>query len=122
VERIQQAELTVERFSVPRDFSLDERVRHAWGISDEDVVHVRLRFHDGLAAQRAQESQWHPSQDAETNPDGTTELTFDVNGLLEITPWILSWGSSIEAIEPPELRQRIADAARASAARYNATG
>jgi hypothetical protein len=56
------------------------------------------------------------------SPDGTTDLLFEVNGLLEITPWVLSWGASLEVIEPDELRQTIAGTSRLMAARYGATG
>lgn len=122
MERVQQAELTNEHFTVPADFDVAARLGRAWGISDEDLVQVRLRFHGPLAAERARESQWHHSQQEQVNPDGTTDLTFEVNGLLEITPWILSWGGTVEVLEPPELRQRIVSAAREQAARYTQTG
>ncbi len=121
MERIQQAELTSEHFTVPPDFDATARLGHAWGISDEELVHVRLRFHTPLAAQRARASQWHPSQREHVNPDGTTDLTFDVNGLLEITPWILSWGASVEVVAPDELRQRIVATALEMSARYGET-
>src|SRR5882762_11199547 len=52
IERIDQAELTAETFEVPRDFDVSDRLRHAWGISDEETVHVRLRFVDAAAAKR----------------------------------------------------------------------
>lgn len=118
MERVQQAELTNQEFVIPADFDVAERLRHAWGISDEDLVEVRLRFHDPTAAARARESHWHSSQRAQGRPDGTVDLTFEVGGLLEITPWILSWGGSVEVLAPAELRQRIAAAARAQASRY----
>jgi CRISPR-associated endonuclease/helicase Cas3 len=122
LERIREAELTSERFTVPLGFDLAERLGTAWGISDEDSVHVRLRFHDAAAAKRASESQWHPSQGEERNAGGTTDFTFDVNGLLEITPWILSWGGAVEALEPRELRERIAASAHEQVGRYGETG
>jgi proteasome accessory factor B len=118
-ERVQQAELTQERFEVPAEFDLAERLRHAWGISDEQVVEVRLRFHDPLAAARARESQWHPSQQEELRPDGTLDLTFRVGGLLEITPRVLSWGAAVEVLSPPQLRRSVAESARAQAALYS---
>ena len=107
-----------ERFAIPADFDLAERLRHAWGISDEDPVEVRLRFHDPTAAARARESHWHPTQREMVHADGTVDLTFEVGGLLEITPWILSWGGTVEVLAPAELRQRIAAAARDQASRY----
>src|SRR5205807_2146802 len=45
IERIQELQLTDERFSVPTGFDVVERLRQAWGVSDEDVVEVVLRFH-----------------------------------------------------------------------------
>jgi proteasome accessory factor B len=118
VERVQQAELTDQQFTIPTDFDAAERLRDAWGISDEDLVQVRLRFHDPAAAARARESHWHSSQREEVNADGTVDLTFEVGGLLEITPWILTWGGTVEVLTPAELRHRIAAAARDLTARY----
>jgi predicted DNA-binding transcriptional regulator YafY len=118
VGRIEQVELTQELFDVPSDYDQAERLRHAWGVSDEDLIEVRLRFHDRQAAERARESHWHPSQREDLHADGTVDLTFDVGGLLEITPWVLSWGGAVEALAPRELRQRVAAAARLQAALY----
>lgn len=119
VERIQQVELTQEQFDVPLAYDLAERLRHAWGISDEDLVEVRLRFHDRKAAERARESHWHPSQREDIREDGVVDVTFEVGGLLEITPWVLSWGEAVEVLAPAQLRQRVATAARAQAALYD---
>ena len=71
-----------------------------------------LRFVDAAAAKRVMETNWHPSQHLETQPDGSLVLTLDVGGLLEITPWLLSWGASVEVLEPPSLRDSIARIAR----------
>jgi predicted DNA-binding transcriptional regulator YafY len=118
VERIQQVELTAERFEIPPEYDPSERLAHAWGISDEDLVEVRLRFHDRKAAERARESNWHPSQREEVHADGTIDLTFEVGGVLEITPWVLSWGGAVEVLYPLGLRSYVAAAARTQAGRY----
>ena len=112
VERIEHAELTAETFDIPPDFDAADRLRQAWGISDEEAVHVCLRFVDSAAAKRVMETNWHPSQHLETQPDGSLVLTLDVGGLLEITPWLLSWGAAVEVLEPPALRDSIARIAR----------
>lgn len=119
LERIQQAELTAEHFDIPPDFDAPARLQHAWGVSDEEAVEVKLRFHEPAAASRARETRWHPSQQERAAEDGKLELCFTVNGLLEITPWILSWGAAVEVLEPPALRERVAAVARALQARYN---
>ena len=53
-----------------------------------------------------------------TGPDGTVELCFEVAGELEITPWILTWGDTIEVVEPPTLRERLTSIALGMARRY----
>lgn len=120
VERIQQIELTAEDFEVPSDFDPAERLRHAWGVSDEEPTDVHLRFHDIAAAARARETRWHQSQHETTNEDGTLDLRFRVGGVTEITPWVLSWGDTVEVIGPPALRERIARVAQQLAGRYEA--
>ena len=41
-----------------------------------------------------------------------------VAGIIEIRPWILSWGDGVEVLEPPSLREAVAAAVRDAAARY----
>lgn len=120
IERIEHAVLTGEHFEVPAEFDMAERLNRAWGISDEPAVHVRLRFLDQSAARRAEESNWHPSQELEPLADGSLEMSLDVGGLLEITPWVLSWGAAVEVLAPAELRDAIATTARAMSDRYAA--
>ncbi len=40
-------------------------------------------------------------------------------GIIEIRPWILSWGDQVEVLEPPELRDVVAAALRGAAGRYD---
>jgi predicted DNA-binding transcriptional regulator YafY len=78
---------------------------------------VRLRFEAAVAG-RVRESIWHRSQRLSELPDGRVELSLDVAGIVEVRPWILSWGDSVEVLEPPELREVVAAAVRGAAARY----
>ena len=43
----------------------------------------------------------------EDRADGTVDLAFEVAPLLEITEWILTWGDTVEVLEPVELRDRM---------------
>jgi predicted DNA-binding transcriptional regulator YafY len=122
VERIRNASLTVDRYEIPDGFDPDRWLAHSWGIWSSDTtatVEVRLRF-DASVAHRVRESVWHRSQRLEEVADGRVELTVTVAGIVEIRPWILSWGDAVEVLEPPDLRQSVADAVRAAAARYPA--
>jgi predicted DNA-binding transcriptional regulator YafY len=120
VERIRSATLTADRYEIPEEFDPDRWLAHSWGIWSSDgtkVVTVRLRF-DASVAHRVRESIWHRSQKLTELDDGRVELTVQVAGIVEIRPWIMSWGDSVEVLEPPELREVVATAVRRLAERY----
>ena len=121
VERIRTATLTAERYEIPDDFDPDAWLANSWGIWSPDASHpptrIRLRFSAAIA-HRLREAVWHRSQELTELPDGGLELAFTVNGIVEIQPWILSWGDGVEVLEPGELRDAVAAAVRAAAARY----
>ena len=117
VERIQAIELTDRPFTPPEDFAAETYLRGRWGIGFGEEVEVSLAF-SPAAARRVRESLWHPSQAIEERPDGGLLLRLRVAGLVEIKPWVLSWGHEVEVLEPAELRQAIAEIAREQVARY----
>jgi predicted DNA-binding transcriptional regulator YafY len=122
VERIRSSTLTADRYEIPDDFDPDRWLAHSWGIWSSDTTataDVHLRF-DASVAQRVGEAVWHRSQKMVELPDGRVELTLTVAGIVEIRPWILSWGDAVEVLAPPELRESVARAVRGASARYDA--
>jgi len=120
VERIRSATLTADRYEIPDAFDPDRWLAHSWGIWSSDgtqVVEVRLVF-DASVAHRVRESIWHRSQQLLDLPDGRVELTVKVAGIVEIRPWIMSWGDAVEVLDPPELREVVATAVRRLTERY----
>ncbi len=120
IERMREASVTLDRYEVPPDFDADRWLASAWGIWSADSappVTVRLRFDAGVA-RRVRESVWHRSQRLVELPDGRVELHMEVAGTVEVRPWILGWGDTVEVLEPPELRAAVATAVRGAAARY----
>lgn len=120
IERIRSATLLVDRYAIPPDFDPDRWLAHSWGIWSSDTTptaEVRLRF-DHSVAHRVREAVWHRSQRLVELPDGGVELTVTVAGIVEIRPWILSWGDGVEVLAPAELRDSVAASVRAAAARY----
>jgi predicted DNA-binding transcriptional regulator YafY len=120
VERIRSSTLTGDRYQIPDDFDPDRWLAHSWGIWSSDTtatVDVRLRF-EASVAHRVREAVWHRSQQVTELPDGRVELTVTVAGIVEIRPWILSWGDGVEVLAPPELREAVATSLRGAAARY----
>jgi predicted DNA-binding transcriptional regulator YafY len=120
VERIRSATLTQDRYEIPDDFDPDRWLANSWGIWSSDSTppeRVRLRF-DASVAHRVREAVWHRSQKLTELDDGGVELAVTVAGIIEIRPWILSWGDGVEVLEPPSLREAVAVAVRNAAARY----
>jgi len=120
VERIKQTTLTADRYQIPAGFDPDQWLANSWGIWSSDTTptaDVRLRF-DPAVAHRVREAVWHRSQELIELPDGGVELRVTVAGIVEIRGWVLSWGESVEVLEPPELRAAVASAVRAAARRY----
>jgi predicted DNA-binding transcriptional regulator YafY len=120
VERIRSATLTQDRYELPEDFDPDRWLANSWGIWSSDgtpTVRVRLRF-DASVAHRVREAVWHRSQELVELDGGGVELAVTVAGIVEIRPWVLSWGDGVEVLEPPELRDAVAASVRAAAARY----
>lgn len=120
VERIRQAILTMDRYEIPDEFDPAGYLAHSWGIWSSDAalpIEVRLRF-DASVARRVHETVWHRSQRLTDLPGGGVEMVVTVAGIVEIRPWILSWGDQVEVLEPSELRDAVADAVRGAATRY----
>lgn len=117
IERIEQAELLDERYSIPDDFDPYNYLASSWGVMDDATVEVRLRFAPNVAP-RVRESVWHHSQRLHDLTDGGCEVTLQVGGIREIRSWVLSWGADVEVLAPPELRADIAAHAARMAALY----
>lgn len=117
LERIARAEQTGDSYEIPADFDINRHLQRAWGIYNSgEPVEVRLRFYPPAAA-RVRETIWHPSQQLGDGKKGTVEMKVTVAGTVEITPWILGWGDSVEVIAPIDLRRQIAETGSRMAAR-----
>jgi predicted DNA-binding transcriptional regulator YafY len=120
VERIRSATLTQDRYEIPESFDPDRWLANSWGIWSSDSTpseRVRLRFESSVA-HRVREAIWHRSQELVELEDGGVELTVTVAGIVEIRPWILSWGDGVEVLEPPALRDAVAVAVARAATLY----
>ncbi|MBI3979579.1 MAG: WYL domain-containing protein [Chloroflexi bacterium] len=117
VERIRDIELTGDEYGVPDNWKARDYLKASWGISHDVEVEIHLRFSRAVAS-RVKESIWHPSQRLADDSDGTLLFSVRVAGILEITPWILSWGDEVEVLSPAELRNHIGEIAQRHAALY----
>lgn len=89
--------------------SLEEALRYSWLIDTGATVKVRAFFYTPIGApvnfvkeRVLLQGQW--GEIVEENDDGFI-YEIDVNGITEIKPWLRSFGSSCEVLEPRSLRQ-----------------
>ena len=99
------------RFDISRHcyvFDLSEYFGFAWSLLREGQIdEVELRFCPEIAAEVA-DTQWHETQITTFENDGSAVLEFHVDGLNEITWWILGYGDKVEVLAPKVLKQWIA--------------
>lgn len=122
IDRIVSARLTTIPFDPPRDFDIDAAVGESWGIwqtsGSEEVV---LRF-DASMADRVREALVHRRAQITPLPGGDLEVRIVVSSAVEMRPWVLGWGGSVEVLAPESLRQHIAATVTEAARRYARRG
>jgi predicted DNA-binding transcriptional regulator YafY len=92
---------------VPGEFDLREYFGNAWGVyRGSQSYDVEIWFAPE-AAKIVTETVWHHTQKSKSQPDGGVLLTFRVDGLEEITGWLLSWAGRFKIIKPVELRDMV---------------
>jgi len=112
-------------YSVPAGFSMQEAYGNAWGVWTEagagQLEQVVIRVDAGMAA-KFRTTRYHDSQQLVSNADGSTEILFNVTGVEEMVPWLITWGKTIEVLQPDWLRGAVAATARDIAAVYDKAG
>jgi predicted DNA-binding transcriptional regulator YafY len=104
LDRIKKARLTEKHFEIPANVDIGKLLSSSWGIIWGDDVDVVLKFSQH-ETRRVKETVWHPSQIITSLPEGGCLMKLKIGSLLEITPWIRSWGPDVEVLTPESLRQ-----------------
>jgi predicted DNA-binding transcriptional regulator YafY len=119
LERLERAQMLDEMYEIMEGFDPEQYLATSWGIMHgEERIQVVLQFSAAVAS-RVKESVWHPSQEIDDLRDGGCLFTVQISEPKEMEPWIRSWGSEVEVLAPPVLRQTIADQATKMAALYH---
>ena len=114
VDRIQRAEPLEDRFKMPRDFSVREYLARSMRFEPAYTVMVRL---EGSIAADVRDRHGHWMEIAD-EADGSATARFGVVSLEWTTGWVLSHGAAAEVLQPPELIDRVQEAARGALRRY----
>jgi proteasome accessory factor B len=107
LNRIKQLKVLDKCFVSGDDFDLEDYLGRAWAIIPQGrIYHVKLRFLP-MVARNVAEVHWHSTQTIIYNSDGSITAEFRVDGLGEITWWILGYGDQVRVLEPKTLRKKI---------------
>lgn len=118
LDRFREIEwLRGERFEYPDAYHPAQLVEGSFGLHSGPSTRVRLRFAPRVA-RFVSRRRWHPTQQLRATEDGYLEVTMTVAGTVELQSWILSFGQTVEVLEPVDLRQAVAAEFRDSLARY----
>lgn len=117
LQRVRRARLLASTYQVPSQFDARRYLSGGWselgGDLDERCT-VVLIF-SPQAALQIQERVWHSSQRIEMLDNQRVRVQLYVSDWRELLPWVRSWGSQVEVIEPTALREELArDAVRLS--------
>jgi predicted DNA-binding transcriptional regulator YafY len=112
LNRIKELRMSDKFFAGDKEFDIKEHLGRAWSMIPEGRLHhVKLRFLPEVAADVA-EVQWHNTQTVFFEDDGSAIIEFRVDGLGEITWWILRYGDRVQVLAPEILRRRIIEMAQ----------
>lgn len=122
IHDIQSVERTDYSFTVPPRYNLNTVLGLAWrtGRERSERQEVVVKFSRTMA-RTISSRKWHKTQSVLKAPDGSVLFYCVVDGLEEISKWILSFGSGAEVIRPLKLRDTIADEADKIVKQYDDT-
>ena len=107
-----------DRFDYPDAYHPTQLVEGSFGLHSGPSTRVRLRFAPRVT-RFVSRRRWHPTQQLRATEDGHLELTMTVAGTVELQSWILSFGKTVEVLEPEELREAVADEIREMTGLYS---
>lgn len=105
--RLRQAELTGERFTLPKKFDPNEYLRGSFGVfKGDDDYEVVIDF-DAWGTDLIRGRKWYATQEFIELWSGCSRLQVRLNNIEEMERWVLSWGTHATVIRPIGLAERI---------------
>jgi predicted DNA-binding transcriptional regulator YafY len=88
--KIQKTETLDKCFVDDDNFDVYDYLGRAWLIPEGKIYDIKLKF-SPLVAHNVAEVQWHNTQQAQWQDNGSARLSFRIDGLKEISWWILGY-------------------------------
>lgn len=104
--RIRSFEMLTQNFKKPC-FNLNKHLGNAWQLMNEGTTYqVELEFSQ-MVAVNVSEVRWHKTQKVQFLDDGRCCVSFEVDGLKEISWWICGYADQVKVLQPPELAKKV---------------
>ena len=95
------------RFLKNKKFDIHQYLGLAWSMIPEGKIYnIQLKFTPKVT-HNVCEVIWHKTQKVSKHEDGSATVQFRVDGLGEISWWILGYGDQVEILQPKKLKDRI---------------
>lgn len=107
LSRIQNYEISKEKFDKDENFSLEDYLQNNFGIYKDGQVELKLKIYYPMA-QIIKEKKWVENEKIEDyKEDNYIIYKAKMYGETEIKTWILGMGSSAEVLEPKNFKEKI---------------
>ncbi len=112
LNRIRELTTTEKCFVDGENFDVYDYLGKAWSMIPQGrIYNIKLCFLPKVANNVA-EVQWHSTQKVVRNSDGSATVEFRVDGIGEITWWILGYGDQVKVLAPEALRKKVLEVAK----------
>jgi proteasome accessory factor B len=112
LNRIKEMKTLDKCFVAEDKFDLADYLGRAWSMIPEGrLYNIELRFLP-MVAENVAEVRWHSTQQVTRHSDGSATVEFRVDGLREITWWILGYGDQVQVLAPKALRDKVIKTAK----------
>jgi predicted DNA-binding transcriptional regulator YafY len=99
---IHSLEVRDQIFEYPSNFNIADYVESAWGTFFGDPLHIKVHIKPE-AAESVIKKHFTKDQHIKIEEDGAVILEANTSGRIDVLNWVLSLGSAITVLEPPEL-------------------
>ena len=117
LDRIEDVEALARPALRPDGFSLQAYADQSFGIYQDDVEDVALRFAPSAAA-AVRRWRFHVGQTLEEEADGAVVVRLRASGMRELAWHLFTWGDAVQVLAPERLRSLLVEQLQAALAAH----
>lgn len=106
LSRIMEHHITNEIFDIKVDYNFDEVMDKSFGIYTDEAIDLKLNIYYPMS-EIIKEKYICKGQKIQQLDDKTIRFEAKMKGYTEIITWVMGMGSSVEVLEPVELKEHI---------------